>query len=229
MKTFIALSVTLVVAGWTCSSFGQDYNRETRKFEQAAPRNAAGSDRVIVVKVPRQQAVAAPSRHMNIHVQSPLVNREVAREMYIKNRGFYIKSRIQNLKTNAAYRQELIGPPPSRDQIIRMSKAGLPSRPAGDELEQYSGRIHWPEILQDDEYASYRGKITLQFLKRSQGKTGVGSRHFREVTREIENFQAVLCSNMGTMYHRDYVYCMGFLNRLGREASFSPDQNKLAG
>ncbi|MEK6238008.1 MAG: hypothetical protein N2C14_25120, partial [Planctomycetales bacterium] len=157
------------------------------------------------------------------------VNREVARRMYIQNQAMYVQSRIANLKTNAAYRRELTGPPPSREQIIRMARASVPSRPGPEELEQYSGRIHWPEILQDDEYAVFRNKLNLQFLKRIHGQTGVGSRNFREITRGVDNFQAVLKDNLASMSPREYIHCKGFLKRLDREASFSPDRNDLAG
>jgi hypothetical protein len=157
-----------------------------------------------------------------------LINNEEARRRYIDNyqRGVdaYFTVRELNRQARAAERGER----PTREDLIRFSKARAPKPLAPHQFNPALRTLHWPTALQGQQFSAERTAIDQLIRDRSVHNSGLGSHNCQQIRRLTELVTERLKSQVHTISPSDYVAAKQFLYRLSREAQQTVDFEGLA-
>ncbi|MGE0608644.1 MAG: hypothetical protein AB7O62_16235 [Pirellulales bacterium] len=110
---------------------------------------------------------------------------------------------------------------PSLDALNRERQAnrGLNRKQFDDTF----GIVYWPGILQESEYAAYRGEIENLMAERSTNDSGLGSKNCREIREVAEEMHQELKSHVKEMPSDEYMVALKFINGLKAEAAMPAD------
>ena len=145
---------------------------------------------------------------------------EEARSRNIANReqatATYFAMRESNREARAAER----GPRASAEQLTRLARQEKPNRLAADELNPTTGRVSWPALLQESEYASHKMELDYVLAKRAvNGKIGL-----EEQARALQATQAMLAElkeHVREVHPMEYTAARQFIERLAYETQLS--------
>ncbi len=131
-------------------------------------------------------------------------------------------------KLNEAYRMVNTQARPTKEDLIRYSKASMPERPTNYQVDQVRGTIRWLEVFQQDEFLAHRVPLDYLFAQRSPANSGLGSENCRQVKQEAEGMREVLRSIIGEMSPAEYLAARKFIESLAFEAQFAPRMEGVA-
>jgi hypothetical protein len=149
----------------------------------------------------------------NLSNSAAAVNMTQAQKNEIQNHQQYENTYFQMQATNQAYRKAQEGPSPTMEQLARMARDAGPRPVSPDEMNSATGKIAWPEVLQEDRFADRRA--TLDAL--SAKKAAHGSLSFSDqmaARKAIESMYAGLKSQIRDVPPQDYVASHSFLRSL---------------
>jgi hypothetical protein len=116
-------------------------------------------------------------------------------------------------ETNRAYRDARRSPRLSHEQYVRIAAQAAPKQLSTNEIDLISGRIHWPALLQKEEFASERASLEKLSLKRAQyGSLGI-SEH-EEAGQLVSTMSVKLKDSIKTASAQQYVAAKNFLKSL---------------
>ena len=84
----------------------------------------------------------------NLNTSAAYVNLEEAERRDIENRQAWTQAYFEMRRTNAAYRDAERGPKGTPEDWVRFAKEAAPSRLSPGEIDNISGQIAWPRLLQ---------------------------------------------------------------------------------
>lgn len=142
------------------------------------------------------------------------VNVQEAGSLYIDNTVKATQAYIDRQRMLASYQASLRKPPPSAEQLYRMSQIGLPKSLAADQLDPVTGDIVWPLVLRDGPFESYREntqKFFHEAVASPQTFTYAAYDQLREASDEC---LAQLKSRIKNYRPNDYIQAKKFVESL---------------
>jgi hypothetical protein len=136
-----------------------------------------------------------------------------AQKNEIENRQQYTNTYFEMRQTNRAARAAEAGPPPTMEQIARMAHDGVPKPLGPSQMDPVSGKLQWPDALQDDNFASQRAELEQLFTAQSQ----YGALSYADQMKVRKTTNAMfheLKAQIKDMPPQDYTACRSFLQSL---------------
>ena len=96
------------------------------------------------------------------------INVEQARSANMQNRLQWTQTYFEMRKMNREYRAAERGPTPSPEAFARWARDAAPDRLKSVQLDSITGRINWPTLLQQDQYAALRQSMEQAFTERAE-------------------------------------------------------------
>ena len=124
-------------------------------------------------------------------------------------------------KYNREYRAAERGPRPTAEQMARFARDRAPDRLAASELDPVTGRIFWPEILEEDAFRDQRERLDDLFALRARYRGQIGSEQYLELRHTVKSMDAELKANIAKYPPTDYVKAKNIIESLAYEASLT--------
>ncbi len=147
----------------------------------------------------------------NLSNSAAAINWSQARSNEIQNHmqytNTYFAMREANQKATAR------GPRPTMQQLAFIARNGSPSPLAPNQMDPVTGRLYWPNALQQDSFASQRQVVDQAFtmLSRYGALVYANQTQTRDAIKDM--FQQ-LKAQIDQIPQQDYISCRTFLNRL---------------
>lgn len=153
----------------------------------------------------------------NVLSSQAAVNMTEARRRQIENQAQWTDTYFRMRQTNREARAQEKGPQPTREDWVRIAQMGRPARLGPTQLDAVSGLIHWPALLNTDEFSNYRADLEPLFAERAQtgAMDGDGRKKTQSVTKAMLN---VLKSQITQVASADYMQARKFIESLAYEA-----------
>jgi len=149
----------------------------------------------------------------NLSTSAAAVNMTQAQKQYIQNRSAATTAYFQMQETNRQARQKMAGPKPTMEQLARIAQAGMPQPLSPGEVNQVTGQINWPSVLQTERYAAQRAE--LEGISATLARYGNLAYADQMKTRElILAMASQLKSQIKDIPANDYITSKNFLNKL---------------
>jgi len=142
---------------------------------------------------------------------------ETARSLALDNRvkkaeTFYGKRALhENYKSLPKAR-----PRPTRDDLLRYSKTSAPKPLTPEEFDRIGGEMHWPSLLQRDDFSEHRSQIEKLFVARLDYNQDI----HQQVEDLTDGMHARLCSMVREVPSGDYIKARKFIRSLVYESQF---------
>jgi hypothetical protein len=158
------------------------------------------------------QVISAAGQY-NLSTSAAAVNMTQAQRNQIQNDQLATDTYFQMRATNKAAREAEAGPKPTMEQLVRIAREGVPKSLNTSQMDPVSGRLDWPDALQDSRYATERGELDQLFAKRASygGLTYADRSKVRET---IDSMSDELKDQIRDIPPQDYVSCRSFLQSL---------------
>jgi hypothetical protein len=156
----------------------------------------------------------------NLSTSAAAINMTQAQKNEIQNRQQYTNAYFDMRATNKAAREKEAGPRPTMEQIVKMSKEGVPKPLSPSEMDAISGKIAWPSTLQQDNFAGGRSEIEQLFSTRAR-YGGLGYSDQMKVREVVDSMFVELKTQIRQIPPQDYVACRDFLSSLSFAATKS--------
>lgn len=114
----------------------------------------------------------------------------------------------------------------ARQKIVEYYR---PKKLSATQFDANSGKIVWPHILRQAQYAPVRNEIDAAFANRSFETSGNGSDNQLQVKKLVKTFAALVRENLSNMSVDQYIEAQGFLRSVDAEAKLAapPKQEEL--
>jgi hypothetical protein len=148
-----------------------------------------------------------------------MINFEMARSGYIDNAVKWSQFYSRMREANEVYkRQKLEQNRHSPEVLAKVAASDVPRALNSDELDAVTGRINWPEVLMDDQYAALRSDLEHLFQLRAwtTTRTTVTGLKIHEDTRQLLE---LLRRNIENMPASDYIAARKFIDALDYSAN----------
>jgi hypothetical protein len=158
-------------------------------------------------------SVISASGDYNLATSAAAVNATQAIKQDIVNRQdatqAYFAMRETNRQDVSAHRSK----PLSQEQLVRIAASAAPKQLTSNDVDPVSGRIAWPDLLQDDAFAADRAAVEKLLIKRSQyGHLGISDQ--TDGGQAIERMTAKLQANAKSVSAQQYMAGKNFLKSL---------------
>lgn len=149
----------------------------------------------------------------NLSTSAAAVNMTQAQKNEIQNRQQWTNTYFEMRQTNRAARAAEAGPPPTMEQIARIAHDGVPKPLAPNQMDPVSGKLKWPDALQDAGFADQRGELEQLFTAQAQyGALSYADQ--MKVRKTTDAMFSELKARIKDMPPQDYVACRSFLQSL---------------
>lgn len=111
--------------------------------------------------------VISAKGNYNLATSAAAVNMTQAEKQDIQNRQAATNAYFEMRATNRAARAAEAGPPLTMEQTARIARISAPKPVSPKQVDPVSGKINWPELLQDDRYAAQRSELDQLMAKRA--------------------------------------------------------------
>ncbi|MEN6496660.1 MAG: hypothetical protein ABFD16_20415 [Thermoguttaceae bacterium] len=140
--------------------------------------------------------------------------RTVALDNELKaTKNFYEKRQLRDSYTSLTAPKRA-----TKEDLIRYSKDGAPSRAASYQLCTASGAIRWPGILKREEFSPLRVELDCLFQKRQPTDGELGSEFCHEVQVLTDQMRDELRAQLSELSPAEYATARRFIDALAREA-----------
>ena len=149
------------------------------------------------------------------------VNYEQARKQAIENSVAYTKAYMERKEMREEYikryqRKPFVGE--ARERVIDYYR---PKKLSASQYDSETGRIVWPHILRQAQYAPVRNEIDAIFANRTLDNSGNGSESQLEVKKLVKTFAALVRENLQAMSADQYIELQNFLRSVDAEAKIA--------
>jgi hypothetical protein len=158
-------------------------------------------------------SVIAAQGQYNVQTSEAAINNEEARSKYIDNRKKWTANYHQMREEHDVIEaQKLARGRHSTESLDLAAKSGVPQKLGSQALDPVTGKITWPDVLQDDAYTAQRMSLDEMFELRAKTSHGTGS---RDKTRAaIDELSSKLRGNIQNIPANDYMAARKFLDSL---------------
>lgn len=149
----------------------------------------------------------------NLSNSQAAINMTQAQSQEIQNKQANTAAYFNMRSMNQAAVAKEQGPPPSSEQMARMAADGAPQRLTTAQWDPISGKVNWPDLLQEDTFADLRAQIeSLLALQTLQGRLGY-TQHKDALTATNAMFKK-LRAEISAVSPEDYTESRSFLTSL---------------
>ena len=149
----------------------------------------------------------------NLSTSAAAVNMTQAERNAIENRQLYTDTYFNMRQTNRQARAAERGPRLTTEQIARIAHESAPKPLSPGEVNQVTGQLNWPEVLQTDIFAADRKE--LEKLLKTHAQLGSLNYADRTAARKIINDMAKqLKAHIKDIPGPDYMATKSFLESL---------------
>lgn len=149
----------------------------------------------------------------NLSTSAAAVNMTQAQKNEIENRQQWTNTYFEMRQTNRAARAAEAGPPPTMEQIVRMAHDGVPKPLGPGQMDPVSGKLRWPDALQEAGFASQRAELEQLFATQAR-YGGLSYADQMKVRKATDAMSSELKAQIRDMPPQDYVACRSFLQSL---------------
>jgi hypothetical protein len=110
------------------------------------------------------------------------------------------------------------GEGPTDEQLFRINQARLPARLTPAQLDPVTGRIEWPVMLAQDQFAAERGLVEEAFATRAVEGGFATSDQYLQLRQALEQMKGLLNQQIEEAPSADYLAARSFLDSLDYEA-----------
>ena len=139
---------------------------------------------------------------------------EEARSIYIDNQVKATQGYIDRKRMLKSYQDSLRKPPPTAEQLYRMSQVGLPKPLSASQLDPVSGAIAWPVVLRDDTFKSYRDSAEGFFHEAVNSPQTFTYDAYNQLRQAGDECLAELKSRIKDYRPNDYIQAKKFVESL---------------
>jgi len=154
---------------------------------------------------------------LNLDNSEAAKNWEDAKTQEIENKLRWTETYFEMRKVNRDARAAEEGPPVTQEQAIRLARMAAPARLGSTQIDPVTGHIHYPMILMQDTYASYRSRLDQLFSERAASGS-LRYDQFQSIQETVGQFIEALKKNIGQYAAGDYGVARTFLDSLAHEA-----------
>jgi hypothetical protein len=176
------------------------------------PTTAAGS------AMSGMSQVISSAGQYNLATSAAAVNMTQAQRNQIQNDMLATSTYFDMRAANRAARDAEAGPKPSMEQLVRIARQGTPKPLNTTQMDPVSGRLIWPDVLQDASFASQRSEVDEIFAKRAS-YGGLAYSDQAKVRQTIDAMFDELKARIRAIPPQDYVTSRSFLQSLVYAAS----------
>jgi hypothetical protein len=157
----------------------------------------------------------------NLATSAAAVNMTQAQRNDIENRQLWTHTYFEMRAANRAARAAEDGPPPSKEQLVRLSAARVPKPLSASEVDPVSGEIIWPELLQANAFD--RERSTLEQIANKRAHYGnLGLSDASQASSAIESMSDKLQGHIRSVPPQQYAASKSFLKSLMFDMTKSP-------
>src|SRR5262249_29604436 len=109
-------------------------------------------------------------------------------------------------------------PPPTSEQLFRMSQVGVPKSLSASQLDPLTGEIAWPLPLQEKRYDQYRIELNNLFRTRADNPADFSYDSYMKVEHVKSQFIDALTANIKDYKPQDWIAAKKFIESLAFEA-----------
>lgn len=144
-------------------------------------------------------------------------NMEDARAKYIDNRLKSTKAYFEMKRYNKEYRDATKTPRPTSEQLFRLAKEATPKALSPAELDPVTGAISWPQLLNQDDFASARQTIDQLFAQRAKASGKFTIDQAQKASQAVSDLQVELRRRINDYPPQVFSQTNAFLKRLSYE------------
>jgi hypothetical protein len=109
----------------------------------------------------------------NLQSSQAAINMTQAQSQEIANHQQYEQTYFSMREENSAARERERGPRPTQEQLARIAADGVPKPLSPGDMDQITGAVNWPDVLQDDIFADGRKEVEALLAKKAaNGRLG---------------------------------------------------------
>jgi hypothetical protein len=164
----------------------------------------------------------------NLHTSQAAVNWSQAYRYGLDNAQKTIDTYFDLRKMNEAYRAAQRGKRPTREDMARYAKLGVPHRLSPGELDSTTGWIAWPVLLRSPQFAAYRAGLEKLFADRGTGEQ-LSAEDYLKIHQATKAMSGDLQKNVAKLPPVDYLVAKRFLASLAFEARLPVDNSVRLG
>jgi hypothetical protein len=112
------------------------------------------------------QVISAAGEY-NLSTSAAAINMTQAESNAMQNQVQAVNTFWEMRNIGKAQRAAERGPPPTPELIARMARSGAPSPLTPSQMDPVSGRLNWPDALQNPTFDAQRGEVDQMFAKRA--------------------------------------------------------------
>ncbi len=142
-----------------------------------------------------------------------------ARTLDIQNRVKWTESYYQMRNANREYRASKRTPRLSDEEIVRISRVGLPNRLTTADLDPLTGQLNWPIVLREPAYANERAELDKLFSDRSIASS-VSPDLYNAIQKNTKDLLELLRKNINQYKANDWLNAKKFVESLAYETRF---------
>ncbi|HET6883429.1 MAG TPA: hypothetical protein VFI31_24980 [Pirellulales bacterium] len=146
------------------------------------------------------------------------VNAQQAGSMYIDNTVKATQAYIDRQAMLGSYQASLRKPPPTAEQLYRMSQMGLPKALSAKQLDPVTGAISWPVVLRDEPFDSYRETAQKFFHEAVANPQSFTYDAYNQVQQAGSECLALLKSRIKDYRPNDFIEAKKFVEGLNYAA-----------
>jgi len=216
MKTTILACATLLLLGTSSQLFAQQF------YAQRAPQNnipvIQDHSSTVAEGVLRGAADATRAAgDYNYNTSLALINTEVARSLFLDNRLKATQTYFEMRRQNREMR-DYNNPRPTQADIVRIAKDRAPDRLTSYQYEPALGKLYWPAIFLDPEFATVRSEIDRLIGERTPENSGLGSPNHRDISKYADRMMLILKSKVEGEDPSGYAIAKTFLTSVEFES-----------
>lgn len=210
-----ALSVAIPGRALAQRTYSNTYGYESAAQGMLNGRAALGNAAAAVVN--SKAAMAKAVGDVATSNVKALENLESARARAIENSVKATATFYEKRKLADAYQGLSAGPRPSREDLIRYSKAGLSTAQIDAQ-----GNILWPELFLRAEFSEFRAQVDYAFSHRNTQPTDVGSDLEHAARTAVIQMRRELRHLMSELSPPEYAAARRFLDSVVLELQVGP-------
>jgi hypothetical protein len=152
----------------------------------------------------------------NLRTSEAAKNYTDARSKDLDNRLKYTQTYFEMRRINKEARAAEQTPRLSNEDAFRLARQAAPRPLTSAQLDRLTGRIEWPLILRDPQYAALTEPLNQLFVERAAGSAPPDV--YLKVQKAADALQAALKKNINDYKSGDFIAAKKFIDSLAYEA-----------
>ncbi|MBI1248490.1 hypothetical protein GC197_11710 [bacterium] len=157
-------------------------------------------------------SLASAAGRYNLLTSKANINQAKANALAIQNRQKFAETYYQMRAQHDAYEADK-HTPLTEEELVALAKQGIPQPLPADSYDPVTGDVHWPLLLQADEFSTNRHAIE-NLLKKKAANGSLGLRDNDLFVQSVDEANTTLKHQIPNVSPQKYMASYDFLNRL---------------